>query len=224
MSFNNIEELKPIVCPISDSHSMHIFLVRYLQGIVSKKVQVHFEDNLVVTEHLIRCQISMHRPPRTIAQFMAKDHRSQRGWNNLPKSPKILSIHLRAYPPIWVIQSPQAFTVGIFSHFWDILLLATQTGCVFLSFDSAVFLQYLIIITQTSTVVMDSEGTHVYRDLQHLTDEGRCRSGLPQILLLTHLVAEEGSVLRSDHKIDNSRNSSLTRFKMEGPMPLLWYG
>lgn len=72
MSYNNIKELKSILYPVRDSHSMYIFLVRDLQERVSKKVQVHFEDYLVVTEHLIRCQMSTHRAPKDIAQFMAK--------------------------------------------------------------------------------------------------------------------------------------------------------
>ena len=53
MSYNNVEELKSILCPAIDSHSMRTFLVRDLQVRVSKKVRVHIEDCLVFTYHLI---------------------------------------------------------------------------------------------------------------------------------------------------------------------------
>lgn len=79
MPYNNVEELKPVLCPAVDSHSTHTFLVRDLQVRVSKKVRVHIEDYLVCTYHLIRCQMVMHRPPRTIAQLMAREINSQRG-------------------------------------------------------------------------------------------------------------------------------------------------
>lgn len=79
MSYNSVEELKPIFCPAIDSHNMHASLVRDLQVRVSKKVRVHIEDYLVFTYHLIRCQMLMHKPPRTIAQLMARESRSQRG-------------------------------------------------------------------------------------------------------------------------------------------------